>query len=67
MSGVIDQVLDQLRQGEKVKGSIELPDSLILWELDFKGNYLRFRARASLGLDEPIPFALPATDPDPRG
>lgn len=63
MRSVIDQVIEQLRQGKTVKGSIELPDSLVLWSLDYDGTGIKFQARGYIDLDDPIPFDLasPAT------
>jgi len=52
--GVIDQVIELIRQGKTVKGSIELPDSLILWGMDYDGICLRFKVDGHVDLDEPI-------------
>ena len=56
--GVIDQVVEILRRGDPVKGSIELPNSLVLWQLSYDGASLQFQARGCIDLDEPIPFDL---------
>jgi len=58
MKAVVDQVVELLRQGKTVKGSIELPDSLVLWDLEYDGIAIRFQARDYIGLDDPIPFDL---------
>lgn len=69
MRSVIDQVIEQLRQGKTVKGSIELPDSLVLWSLDYDGTGIKFQARDYIDLDERIPLdlTLPATGQGPPG
>lgn len=54
MEGVLYQVLELLRQGKTVQGSIELPDSLVLWDLDYDGVCIKFKARDYLGLDDQI-------------
>lgn len=58
MRSVIDQVVEKLRRGDPVKGSIELPDTLVLWQLSFDGTSLQFQARGYIDLDEPSPFDL---------
>ena len=68
MKAVIDQVSELLRQGTTVKGSLELPDSLVLWQLSYDGSALKFEARDYIYLDDPIPLDLsdePASDQDP--
>lgn len=67
MRSVIDQVVELLRQGTTVKGSIELPDSLVLWNLEYDGLCIRFQARDYIDLDEQVPLTLvsPASDQDP--
>lgn len=59
MKAVIDSVVALLRQGTMVKGSLELPDSLVLWQLSYDGSALKFEARDYIDLDEPIPLELP--------
>lgn len=63
MKAVIDQVVELLRQGKGVKGSIELPDSLVLWDLDFDGICLHFKVSGHVELDEQISLS----DRDPPG
>lgn len=58
MRSVIDQVVELLRQGTMVKGSIELPDSLVLWQLSYDGSALKFEARDYIDLDEQVPLEL---------
>lgn len=58
MKSVADQVISLLRGGQTVRGSIELPDSLVLWDLDFDGTFIKFQARDYIGLDDQIPFAV---------
>ncbi len=68
MKAVIDQVIDLLRQGTMVKGFLELPDFLVLWQLSYDGSALKFEARDYIDLDDPIPLEIPdepASDQDP--
>lgn len=62
MRSVIDQVVELLRKGKTVKGSIELEDVLVLWDLDFDGGCLKFRVRGHVDLDEQISLAEPSSD-----
>lgn len=57
--GVIDEVVEMIRQGKTVKGSIELPDSLILWDLDYDGICLKFEVSGHVDVDEQIDLAEP--------
>lgn len=52
--GVIDQVVELLRQGKTVKGSIELLDSMVLWDLDYDGLCLHFKVSGHVDPDEQI-------------
>ena len=61
MKSVIDQMVELVRQGKTVKGSIELPDSLVLWDLDFDGICLKFKVSGHVDLDEQIDLLEPAT------
>lgn len=65
--GVIEQVVELLRQGKTVKGSIELPDSMVLWDLDYDGICLKFRPSGQVRLDEQVSLPEPSSDPDPPG
>lgn len=62
--GVIDQVIELLRQGKTVKGTIELPDSLVFWTLDYDGVCLKFGVPGQLDLGERIELRAP-DDPEP--
>lgn len=65
MAGVIDQVIEVLRTGKPVKGTLELPDSIVFWDISYDGISIKAKATDSLGLDEPIPYSLPDDDPAP--
>jgi len=54
MDGVLYRVLGLLAQGKTVKGSIELPDSLLMWNLDYDGVCLKFRLGEHYSLDDQI-------------
>ena len=58
MGGVLYEVLCELDNGKAVRGSVELPDRLVLLRLTFEGGVLHLGLEDVVGLDEPIPFDL---------
>lgn len=54
MDGLLYQVLDILAQGGTVKGSVELPDYLVLWELRHEKGDLKLRVTGHVDLGEQI-------------
>jgi len=63
MAEVLYQVLCELTDGKVVRGSIELPNRLVLLRLTFEGGGLHLGLDEVVGLDEPIPFDS-ADEPD---
>ena len=64
MSGVLNEVLERLAKGEAVKGSLELPDYLFLFELKLEKNRLSLRPTGRVDLNEQI--FLPDSPPQSR-
>lgn len=58
MSGVLYEVLCELSNGKAVRGSIELPDRLVLLRLTFERGVLVLGIDHVVDVDEPIPFEL---------
>lgn len=54
MHGLLYQVLDILAQGGTVKGSVELPDYLVLWELRHEKGSLKLRVTDHVDLGKQI-------------
>lgn len=48
------QILDILAQGGPVKGSVELPDYLVLWELRYEKGSIKLKVTGHVDLGEQI-------------